>query len=571
MDKIYIVEVSVLLSNVNKDKKILERDDELEELYQIYLRVQSGEKSALDELFIVADVKKMCKSDERNNKQRMANMDNVLDSELVIENEKNKREEEWVASVHSEVTFQFSCLNSTLYKMKRDMLSTAKSTGYENGKRLRSRSHRKFYEGEYDVSDFNELMYETVVEIFNAKTDEDNYLTLDGKLNKATPICDGVSLLKNIAYFTSIKVNNRAEKSHLDISDIGCFNEDMEEDFEKITSYFDQYAFNEFNKSKNEGLRLAMYAEYLEWLERNDIHKLFNITANDINAIIETIMNCENTFISDISGDYQMGSGMRPVTQETLQKIIKFRHNINIEQTNIAKDMKAIEQRLLDHLLYSLNFKIGKARESNGIYKKESERFLYQLSKKTYIKIFSREIYVIYDESNKFFASDNYDSYFRIIKKYEDTITNIASLGKGKRKYDMINLLSEKDSDLVDNKKETIHNIAKTVVAYYQKQEEEYKKNKLENYKMCGLSNWEKGRWEGELESDILKIKLWSSMGVKKPIRHNIDKGKLLVYCGCMNFYFCDIEKEICYCVPKDKRVISKSNRNHVVSMYKVG
>ena len=52
--------------------------------------------------------------------------------------------------------------------------------------------------------------------------------------------------------------------------------------------------------------------------------------------------------------------------------------------------MEIIEQRLLDHLLYSLNYRIGKAEESKGIYKKESERFLYEADRKSYIKIFNR-------------------------------------------------------------------------------------------------------------------------------------------------------------------------------------
>ena len=257
------MEVNVLLSNVNKDKKVLERDDELEELYQIYLRVQSGEKSALDELFIPVGVKQMCKADERNKKQRMANMDNVLDSELVIDYEKNRQEEEWINSVDSNVTFRFSCLKKLLYKKKKVFLKKAKNTGYDNGIKIKSNNCSKFYEGEYDVSDFNELMYETIIEIFNKETDANNCLTLYGKKNSESPICDGISLLKNISYFTAIKVNNRAEKSHLDISDIGCFDEESEENAKEEISYFDKYAFKEFNESKNNGSRLSMYEEYL--------------------------------------------------------------------------------------------------------------------------------------------------------------------------------------------------------------------------------------------------------------------------------------------------------------------
>lgn len=177
----------------NVDKDILINDNEIEKLYQIYLRVQSGDKSALNELFKETNGKKICRADIVNKEYRMADMDNVLDSELVLDNDKNEKEEEWMYSVYSKVTFQFLCLNKMLYKKKKAFLSKAKNTGYKNS------GYNKFYDGEYDVSDFNELIYETVIEIFNSKTDEDNCLTLDGKKNVKIPICDGISLLKNIS------------------------------------------------------------------------------------------------------------------------------------------------------------------------------------------------------------------------------------------------------------------------------------------------------------------------------------------------------------------------------------
>lgn len=44
-----------------------------------------------------------------------------------------------------------------------------------------------------------------------------------------------------------------------------------------------------------------------------------------------------------------------------------------------------------------------------------------------------------------------------------------------------------------------------------------------------------------------------------------------MVYCGFMNFYFCNVENKVCYRVPKDRRIISRANKNHEIFMYNVG
>ncbi len=563
------------MSNIDKNNEELADSNEAEKLFQIYMRVQSGDKSALDELFKTVNSKQISKADEINKKYRMSHMDNVLDSELVLDNEKNKQEEDWIDSVYSNVAFQFPCLNKMLYKKKKIFLSNAKNTGYENGQKIKNSNHSKFYEGEYDISDFNELMYETIIEIFNEKTDENNCLTLDGKKNEKYPICDGMSLLRNISYFTSRKINKRAKNSYLDIFDTESWSEETDEESPWAkNSRFDEYVVKKFFESKSRSSRLAIYAEFLEWLQKYDVHKLFKADACDIKAIIETIMNREDTFIKDMSGDKETGFGMRLVKQEMLQEIIRSRHNMNIEQENISKDLEIIEQRLLDHLLYSLNYRIDKVAESEGIYEKESERFLYELERRAYIKIFSRVSYEIYDKSIEFINSDinsnDFDSYFRTIKKYEDMVIDIVSLEKGKKKYDMVNSILEND-DLVDDEMEALLNIARTLTEYYRNQEEKHIRNELGNYRTGKLVDWEKGYWETELEGEILRIKLLSNKNVKKPIQHSINKEKLMVYCGYMNFYFCDIEDKIYYGVPKNRRIISRTNKKHEIYIYNVG
>ena len=76
-------------------------------------------------------------------------------------------------------------------------------------------------------------------------------------------------------------------------------------------SYFDKYKFKKYLEDKGGSSRIMIYAEYLEWLKRFDIYKLFKANAYDIKAMIETIMNCEETFIADMSGDSEIGFGMR--------------------------------------------------------------------------------------------------------------------------------------------------------------------------------------------------------------------------------------------------------------------
>lgn len=552
---------------MNERGKDASDNKELEKLYQLYIRFQSGDKTALDEIFRQKEVKQLCKVDEMNKEYRLSHMENILDSEVVLDSERDRSKKEWINSAYSKVTFQFSCLNMMLYKKKKEFYSDAKNTGYEDGKKKNNNNVSKFYEGKYDISDFDELMYETIVEVFNTKTNENNYLTLDGKINKGCPIRDGISLLKNISYFTSRKINKRAKTSCLDILDEDFYDEESGSDF----SYFDKYAVNEFLHSEGGTSRLMMYTEYLEWIKRNNVHKLFKTNSNNVNAIIETIMNCNDVFETNVEGNIKAGSAMRFVTQKMLQKIIKRRHGINIEQENISINLEHIEQRLLDHLFYSLNYRIGKAPESSKIFQKESERFLYKLDNKSYVKNFGRTGSELYKTSIDFISNKNFNACFDNLRKHEEAVMDIVSLKRGKVMYDMVNLLSDKDYDLVDDQWEAILNIANTIIEYYQNMEIEYQNNELKKYKTKCFSDWEKRLWEAELNNAVLKIKLFSSEKVKKTVQYNINRETLMVYCGCVNYYFCDKEKEICYVLAKDRRIISRSNKDHEIFLYRTG
>lgn len=562
------MEEKLFLSNINKDKNILV-NDEAERLYQIYLQVQSGDKTALNGLFKQTDNKQICRADEMNKEYRMSHMDNILDMESVLDNEKNRQEDEWTESVNSSVIFSFECLNKIVSKNKRDFLNKAKYTGYENGEKKEDSRSRKFYDGEYDISDLNELIYEIVIEIFNAKTDENNCLTLYRRKNTKYPICDGISLLKNISFFTIIAVNKRAKKTYLDVSDIGHYCKGCD-DSEVFYSLFDKVAEKEFLEKDGGSSRLLLYAECLEWLKKNDIHNLFNGNSYDIKAIIRLIMDHEDIFRKEWECNREC---MRLITQREVKEKIESRYGRKIEQENISKDMKLIEQRLLDHLLYSLNYKIDKAPEipkNESVYTRESGRFLCERLGKTYVQIFSRAMYETYERSVLFIDNrKNINGYLDILQKEEDIIIPILSSEKGKKKYDMVNMILG-NNDLVKDEQGTMINIADTIIEYFQKVENDYANNVLTDYKIKGLADWENGCWEAELDDELLKIKLWSSINVKNPIRANWTRENLMVYRGCMNYYFCDTENKLCYKLPKHRRIISKTNKEHKNFIYNV-
>lgn len=552
------------MSNTEK----LDNKEELEKLYQIYMRVQSGDKSALDELFKAktVDDKTLYKADERYKERRMLNLDNVLDAELILENkkenDKNEQENKWLNSSNSIVDFAFPVLKKMLYNKKRRFLSKEKNIGHENG------SHSKFYSGEYEITDIDSVVYHTILEIFTKKTDGNNCLTIDGKKNNDVPIGDGISLMKNISFFVSIRINKRQESIRLNVPAIGKWDEDEKELTFPLLDMYDFRAYvesDEYIGQHGTPSRLPLYEDCLAWLNRNDIHDLFRSDAKDIREIIETILRYPDVFKKEV-WNAKKDISMRFVTQEDLQDIIRSRCGLNIKQENISQDLKIIEQRLLDHLFYFLNYRIGKAEASKGFFDKESQRYLYELDEKSYIKIGSSVSHEIYYGSIHFLKFKDFKNYFMLIERYEDMILEIISMEKGKKKYEMVNLIFEQ-YDLVEDKDKTMIDIADTIMKYYINKEREYREIDLNEYKIKSLNDWDKGYFDAEIDGDILKIRLFSSIYVKNPIRHSIDKDKLKIYCGYVNFYFCNLEDKICHMVPKNRRIISKSDKKHNVSV----
>lgn len=452
--------------------------EDVERLYQNYIRYQSGDESALDEVFMevgekVGETKRIVELEEE---YKLSHAENVLDAGLV-ENEigyrRNRRK--------LKVVFSFSCLNDMVKKAKYNYSKNGIFTGYENGRKTDSHGYKKFHSGKYDTLELEEAMQEIVVKLFQGK--------LSGS---KIDIINGVTLLGNIKYYLSKEIGNYNKVLCKNVPETYIDMKNGEE-----ISYFDQYSKQIWKEMDSQVSRITPYSDCLEWLQRNDVCMLFKANACDIKAIIETIINYKDTFVVSKDGDMKSGFGMRPVTQETLQEIIRYRHNLNIEQENISKDLQLIEQRLLDHLFYSLNYEIGKAEKSGGIYEKESGRCLYELGKKAYIKMFNRTSYKLYEKSIDFINGNingnDFDNYFSTIKRYEEMILEVVSEEKGKKKYDMVNLMSEEDADLVDDKMEALLNIANTMISFYQKEEVEYSREHFDGYKMKSLKDWDNG------------------------------------------------------------------------------
>lgn len=534
----------------------MNKTKDVDRLYQNYVRYQAGDKSALDEVFMEVgkNVGETMRIVELEEEYKLSHTENVLDAGLMQDEIEHKQKERKL-----KVVFAFPCLNRMVSKAKYEYSKNGKFTGYENGKKINSGGYKKFHSGKYDTLELEEVMQEIVIKLFQGRLSGSNI-----------DITDGVAFLRNIKYYLSKEIGNYNEVLVCNIPETYIDTKDGEE-----RSYFDQYSKLIWMQSENKMSRILPYSEYFEWMRRNDVRSLFKANASDIGAIIETIMNREDTFIRNRKGKADLEIGMRLATQKTLQEIIKCRHGINIEQENISKDLELIEQRLLDHLFYSLNYRIGKAAKSEGIYDKESERCLYELDKKAYVKMFNRAGYEIYEKSIRFIDGElngsDFDHYFNAIKKYEGTVLSVVSKEKGKKKYDMVNLISDNDYDLVDDKTGALLNIAYAMISFYQKRENEYRRNHFGEYKMKGLKDWKNGVWEADLQNENLDIKLWSSKNIKKPIERSINKERLMVYCGYRNFYFCDVESIICYSLPKEKRIITRANKNHEIFMYDAG
>ena len=517
-----------------------------EELYQEYLKYQNGDKSALERVFIEEkDGLRELTYKYYSSLNGTEYMDNVLDSEFIkaeIADEQKKH--------NSKVKFRFTCLNRILSNAKWAYSKDSIDTGYKNGIRMKG-GYRKFYNGKYDIFDIQELMIEIVIKIFQ------------GKLTSNKPIINATTLLWNIKYHLVREIGKANEIIHKNIPEskksIDCEGE------ETYYSYFDDFSEKRWMDSQRDIDRLLIYSDSLKWIIKNDIHKLFREDSDDIHAIIDGILRYNRMFKS------KNQEGLTKNPYKKLQEYILHTTGRNISDNNISMDMGIVEQKLLDHLMYALNYEIIRAPENSNLSKTEPKRLLKELDPKKYFKLFGRESMNIYEYCTDYLKSVNYYSYksfLSIIKGYDDIIIPILERERGKKKYDMINLLTY-DIDVIEEDIGTVSdNIAETLIAHYQRIEKDYICNFLDDYSIVNRFATGKSKYWQANYSDKkkrLNLKFFSDADIKCPVSVKIKKKELMAYEGYENFYFCNTESKCCYCVPKDSRVIRKSDKNHKI------
>ena len=531
----------------------------------MFLRCQAGDKSVLNYLFKIQS-REINSINELNEKHRIKN---VLDNALNPEMEKLSREYENEDNVtdikNEEVVFTFDILNKMLSKMKRIYVKSSKDIGYENGTKKKYQTYKKYYSGEYDITELAEIMYEVIIAIFLGKLDGNGCVTFNGKKNKEVPIIDGVSLLKNISYYCCIQANEGQSKRFNDISgtedrEVNCQSENI--------SIFDSYSFVKWQHEKagkwdNQGeiLRLLIYADVLEWLRKykDNINSLFKRDSTEIQAIINTILSNRKVFIKEETGYLQL------VKQKELQQLIYEQTGKKIVLTNISTDLKLIEQRIIDHLFYSMNYKIGDDKKKQTGSKINNE-YLQELDKKRYLKLFGRESMFIYKICSLYPDNADKERFLDHIREHDDAVIPILSLVKGKRKYDMINLI-RCEMDVIDDNisyDQIVIDIVHTLIHYYHEAESIQISELKKQYKFSDRFTSGKSKmWEADILIDCLRIRFWANENTKHPVSYKISKDNLLVYEGYENYYFCDKSEMLCFLMPKEKRVITKSDSIH--------
>lgn len=517
-----------------------------EQLYQEYLNYQNGDEFALDRVFFEEkDRLKELTDKYYSSLNGTEYMDNVLDSEFIkaeITDEQKKH--------NSKVKFRFMCLNRILSNAKWAYSKDYIDTGYRDGFRVNG-GYRKFHKGEYDTFDIQEVMIEIVIKVFQ------------GKLTSKEPIINATTLLGNIKYHLEKEIGKVNEGLYKNIPElkksIDCNGE------ESYDSYFDEVAEKEWMDSQRDIDRLLVYSDSLKWIIKNDIHKLFREDSDDIHAIIDGILRHNYMFKA------KNQEGLTKDSYGKLREFILRTTGRNILENNISMDMGIIEQKLLNHLMHALNYEVIKAPKNSNLSKNESKRILKELDQKRYFKLFGRESMNIYEYCTDYLKSANLylcQDFLETINRYNDVVLPILEREKGKKKYDMVNLLTY-DIDVVEGDICTVsYNIAETLMEHYQKVEKDYICNFLDQYNIIDRFGTRKSKyWQANFndKKKRLNLKFFSQADVKHPVNLKVNKKELLVYEGYKNFYFCNTESKYCYCVPKDNRMINKSDKEHKI------
>lgn len=521
-----------------------------EELYQEYLKYQNGNKLALERVFFEEKDRLQELTNKyylsSDNNEAKEDMDNILDSEFIkaeIDDEQKRHD--------SKVKFRFVCLNRILNNAKWVYTKEYIDTGYKNGIHAKG-GYRKFYEGKYDISDIEELMIEIVIKIFQ------------GKLISELPILNADTLLENIKYHLEKEIGKANDSIYKNVSEL---KKNVDNDGEETYySYFDVVAEKNWILSQRDIDRLSVYSDSLKWIIRNDIHKLFREDSDNIHAIIDAILAYDDMFKS------KNQEGLTKDPYSKMQEYILHTTGRNILDNNISMDLGVIEQKLINHLMYGLNYEIIRAPKNSNLSKNESKRLLKELDTKRYFKLFGRESMNIYEHCSEYLKdvkAYSYENFLSILRKYDDIVYSILEREKGKKKYDMLNLLTC-DMDVVDEDVDTVSkNMANTLITYYQNVENNYVYNFLTQYNIIDRFKSNKSKyWQANYNNTKkrLDLQFFSSIDTKFPVNVKFNKKEVEVCEGYKNYYFCNTESKCCYCVPKENRVIRKSDKEHKIS-----
>lgn len=447
----------------------MNQKNEMEEIWEIYNKCQQGDLSTVDRLF-------------------------TSDEELRLE-------------------FKHNILKKILNETKK--IYDSEFVNYNN-------KHKKFYPGSYDISDLNELLYSTIIELFICDLDKNKCATIYG-IKSNLPINDGISLVKNISFFMDRQLNKRGEKSHLDTITNFSNNENNGE-----LSLLDLYQENVYKKSNKYG-RPKKYEEILLWFQKDmqEVYYLFKSDSSAIKALIETIYDREDTFIYSVEFD-----DLCLVSYNDLCKIIKNHTGKTIRTNNIPQCFNTMNERITDYLMYTLNG--------------------------NYCRLFSNDLIKINELCHDYYT-DRWNVFIDKMKEYEDIIILIINNLKGKIKYDIINLLHGEMDVLNDSPPSIADNLAKHLRKYFEEIEDEKIETRLKEYKIntkyCLLNDM---YWNQHLDEKFIKIKIYKHEKIKYPKTITIPTENLVVYEGILNYYFCNKAKRISYCLSKNAR---KSNK----------
>lgn len=460
-----------------------EKKNELKDIWRIFEQCQHGNPAAMNDLF-------------------------------VVETFKNGK---------FDVGLKHNCISAILYNA-RERYNSASVHIKDN--------HKKYFPGEYDISDLNEMMYLILTELFIGELDKGKYVTI-GDETSSIPITDGEALLKNISFFLDKQLNGRGKKAYKDIGDICNDDTDNEE-----LSLMDVHSARKWYEAKGKTARQWIYADILRFFEKDigTVYDLFNTDSTAIRAIIKTVLECKDSFVDD-----------EFLLQEEFCEMVERYTGKHIQRNNLPQCFITIRQRIMDYMMFSLNYDIG----SGGL--------LPHGESKLHFRLYGRQQMELYNLCVDFKCM-GCKKFIRNIKEYDHIIMPAIEKKSGKLKYDMFNLMQGQMDVLNEPPGEIAKEIRVVLLSYFKENEKKKIQDELQEYMFNDRFSAGKAKyWNIDLDESEIKIKLWSRAAVKYPVKITISRKNLLVYDGFANYYICDTKKKISYCLPKEKRKVIKA------------